>query len=490
VAFIDLDEGRIGDPRIDLGRFIAHLKYMVLYGSLPEIRLPLLTEALLHGYQQIVGKEHLYNLHLYVVVGLFQLLPGPFRYCERDWVKLTEQILNIAELELSKAKSYETNHIQNQSLPHIYTKVPVIDHYDIRQDKSMPFLLQALNPQEVEPHLMDIIRCHLDKNTESRLLRINVLRYKPNRRCLVEYEIGIKGKDNNPNDAFITLLGKARRKGPNFNTYYLVRDLWASGFDSNSTDFISIPQPIGIIPELHMWFHKKVQGVPAIDLLITGDHESLNLARRIAEAIYKVHQKGKKTTSRKHTISDELKILDERLCRVAETNPYWKTRIRHLLDSCQSLAIQVPNPETTSIHRDFYHDQVIVDGHRLYITDFDDYCEGDPALDVGNFKAHLEEYALRKNNDVRSVLDVGEAFVQHFLELSGKSKKFSIEAYTVFTLARHISISTQFPSRRHLTEALISLCERQLESLLDPEKENIDQIMNHFYHKPEHGGPI
>lgn len=223
---------------------------------------------------------------------------------------------------------------------------------------------------------------------------------------------------------------------------------------------------------------------------MTGNHESVNLARRIAEAIHKVHHRRTKTINRKHTIYDELRILNERLCKVAEENPSWKTRISDILDRSQSLIRHVPIPETTGIHRDFYHDQVIIDGHRLYITDFDDYCEGDPSLDVGNFKAHLEEYALRKNNDVYSLSNVQNAFVQHFLELSGNSKKFSIEVYTLFTLARHIYISTQFPSRCHLTEALISLCERRLDSLLEDREEDMDQTVDYFYHKTEREGSI
>jgi hypothetical protein len=296
---------------------------------------------------------------------------------------------------------------------------------------------------------------------------VNSTRYKPNRRCLVEYEVEVKKDWNNPHN-IITLLGKARSKGPDFTTYNLVRDLWSSGFDSDSTDFISVPQPIGIIPELNMWFQKKIPGIPAIDLLVRSNHNSLHLAGRIAEAIDKVHRTDNPNNHREHTIFDELKILDERVTKVAEEKPFWKNRIERLLDGCHDLARHIPNPEMASIHRDFYHDQVIVDDHhRLYITDFDNYCKGDPALDIGNFKAHLEEYALRKNEDVSSLSGVEEAFVERFLELSGKSKRFSVEAYTTFTLARHIWISTQFPNRRHLTEALISLCERRLHSLLN-----------------------
>jgi Ser/Thr protein kinase RdoA (MazF antagonist) len=465
VSFIDLDEAKIGDPRIDLGLFIAHLRYMVLSGRLAENRLPILTEAFLSGYQQTMGKELLDDLHPYVAVGLFQILPHPFRHGEKEWKSWTEQILNMVESEIDKTRSNETGSTNNQFLSAaMYTKVPVVNPYDISQDQKMSFLLRALNPPEVEPLLTDMLSNQFGKNVEARLRKINVLRYKPNRRCLVEYEIEVKD-ENNPHNV-ITLIGKARSKGPDFTTYNLVRDLWNCGFDSNSADFISVPQPIGIIPELHMWFQKKVPGVPAIDPLVRGNHDSLNLARRIAEAVDKVHGTDN-PKNREHTISDELKILDERLTKVTEEKPLWKTRIEHLLGACQGLARHVPDPKTASIHRDFYHDQVIVDGHRIYITDFDNYCEGDPALDIGNFKAHLKEYALRKNDDVSSLSDLEEVFVQRFLELSGKSKRFSVEAYTTFTLARHIWISTQFPSHRHLTEALISLCERRLHSPLN-----------------------
>ncbi|MGH9926826.1 MAG: phosphotransferase family protein, partial [Nitrososphaeraceae archaeon] len=403
--------------------------------------------------------------HLYVAAGLFQLLPHPFRHGEKEWIMWTEQILNMAESEISKARSNETGSINNQFLPAMYTKVPVVNPYDISQDQKIYFLLRALNPQEVEPLLLHMLSNQFGKNVEARLRKINVLRYKPNRRCLVEYEIEVKKDENNPHN-IITLLGKARSKGPDFTTYNLVRELWNSGFDSKSTDFISVPQPIGIIPELHMWFQNKAPGIPVIDLLVRSNQDSLNLAGRIAEAIDKVHR-TEKPNDRKHTIFDELKILDDRLTKVAEEKPFWKSRIERLLDGCHGLTRHMPEPEMSSIHRDFYHDQVIVDDHRLYITDFDNYCKGDPALDIGNFKAHLEEYALRKNEDVSSLSDREEAFVERFLELSGKSKRFSVDAYTMFTLARHIWISTQFPNRHHLTEALISLCERRLHSLLD-----------------------
>ena len=47
------------------------------------------------------------------------------------------------------------------------------------------------------------------------------------------------------------------------------------------------------------------------------------------------------------------------------------------------------------IHRDFYDAQVLWDGARAWIVDFDQLSVGDPALDLGHFVAHLASLAYR-----------------------------------------------------------------------------------------------
>ncbi len=43
----------------------------------------------------------------------------------------------------------------------------------------------------------------------------------------------------------------------------------------------------------------------------------------------------------------------------------------------------------TRLHRDFYDKQILVDGARLTLLDLDTAATGDPALDLGNYLAHL-----------------------------------------------------------------------------------------------------
>jgi hypothetical protein len=333
--------------------------------------------------------------------------------------------------------------------------IPVIDPFGIAADPKMSFLANALDPPQAERRL----NCHLPgltrNNGQIRLRTIRVTRYKPGRRCLIEYDVELDQCDA----CLQTLVGKASASGRSSSSYDLAKTLSDSGFASDSEDGISVPEPIGIIPEFQMWFQQKVPGVASTHLLAGGD--GVRLAPRIAEAIHKLHRTGIRA-HRRHTMADELGILHERLSLVAEMRPQWAERLARLLVSCDRLCASTPAPSPCGIHRDFYPDHVIADGPRLYLLDFDLYCEGDPGLDVGNFLGHLVEQSLRALGDPNALSDRAEALEERFLDLSGDSTRAAIRAYTMLTLVRHIHVSTQFPERRRFTERLLELCEELL----------------------------
>ena len=333
----------------------------------------------------------------------------------------------------------------------------VVDPFGASKDPKMPFLAHALDPRKVERYIEGIFFSNIGGKGHIRLLRINVVRYKPGRRCLIEYYIEAESTDM-PHQV-ITLLGKARARGVDTATYGLCENLWNMDFHDKSVDRVSVPQPIGMIPEINMCLQRKVTGSLATKLLVKSD--GVDLARRIAEAIHKLHQ-ANISNCRQHSMADELRILQERLSMVAEDIPAWKSRIEQVLAACHQLGNSVPEPKTTGIHRDFYPDQVIVDGTRLHLLDFDLYCEGDPGVDIGNFVSHLQEEALRTLGDPHALADREVMLVERFIELSGESRRWSVEVYTTLTLVRHIPISMHFPERRPFTEALLSLCEKRL----------------------------
>lgn len=327
----------------------------------------------------------------------------------------------------------------------------------LSQDPALAALVPALDGGTITPHLTAMLGQPLT------IQAIRVLRHKPGRRALIAYEVTVGDGEQS-----LTLLGKGRARGADQRTYQLQQQLWQQGFDDHSSDGLSVPQPLGILPEFHLWFQAWVPGRVATAVL--AEPQPPALWEHIAAAITKLHR-AKIAPTKRHTLADELRILQERLPTVATDYPHWQDRLTRLLERCAALAATLPPVTPTGIHRDFYPDQVLIaDGdsnltpadNRLYLLDLDLYCEGDPALDIGNFIAHLTEHSLRTLGHPNGYNAQENTFVEHACRLNPDLQQESIAAYKTLTLVRHIAISHQMPSRQAITPHLIDLCEQRL----------------------------
>lgn len=319
-------------------------------------------------------------------------------------------------------------------------------------DERLPWLAAALDPALAGPLLTRALGESIGAR-DVRLLSARLARHKPGRRCLIAYDLLI---DRAPP---LTVIAKMRAKGTDRRTHDLHRALRDASFADDSASGVSVTEPLGVIPELGLWLQRRVPGVVATDRLVQPGGDLL--ARRIATAIHRLHDSGV-TLRRSHTIDDELRILRERLVRVADQQPPIRGRVLDVLDRCEALGRALPPVDPQPIHRDFYADQVLVAGDRLYLLDLDLLCLGDPALDVGNFVGHITEHALRSTGDPAALARLEAALIDRYVALHGAQIRPSIAVYTLLTLARHISISTQIPARRRTTVALLDLCERRL----------------------------
>lgn len=326
----------------------------------------------------------------------------------------------------------------------------------LSQDTALAALTPALNAATMAPRLEEMLGQSLT------LRAIRILRHKPGRRALMAYDITLTdGRE-------MTVLGKGRSRGADQRTYHLQQQLWQAGFDDHSSDGISVPRPLGILPDWHLWFQAWVPGRMATDLL--GQPHPIALWDQIAVAITKLHQ-ANVTPIKRHTLDDEIRILHERLPAVASAYPHWRDRLNRLLERCTALAATLPSVIPTGIHRDFYPDQLLIAAdvdpanvgkNRLYVLDLDLYCAGDPALDIGNFIAHLTEYSLRILGHPDGYIAQEQAFVDTACRLNPSLHRGSITAYKTLTLVRHIAISHQMPSRQGITPQMIDLCEQRL----------------------------
>jgi aminoglycoside phosphotransferase (APT) family kinase protein len=470
VAFIDLDEASLGDPAIDLARFRADLEERVVAGDLDAREIEPLVESLFEGYVQTSGSLPA-SLNLHIAAQLLRVAAHPFRRREPLWPDLTAAIVERAETFLDgstktlgsdRAGRHErtpsrvsdsraVSVASEDSLP-----IRVTDPLGVTSDSLMPFLGQALNPSEMAPRFARALN-GLEAGDDLRVLDISVMRYKPGRRCVVAYDLAVRHVDGRVKE--FAVVGKVRARGADITTHDLQRTLWIGSFGAFADDDILIPEPLGVVRELHMGVQRRVPGEPLTRLL--EGPSGLRLARRAAEAIYKLHRVFA-PTKRRHAVEDEFRILHERLTAVAKAHPLWQARIERLLDGCGRLAARVQRGPRCGIHRDFYPDQLLVNGDRLYLTDLDLYAEGPPALDVGNFAAHVDESSLRHFGDLDRLLDRREMFIERYLQLAPATTRDVIDAWTTLSLARHVAISRLFAERRPFTAALLDLCERRV----------------------------
>jgi len=323
----------------------------------------------------------------------------------------------------------------------------VHDPFNIRADASLPFAAAALDPAMAQCVLAQA----LDHPAALRLDAIRVLRHKAGRRCLIAYDAALNGEP-------VTVLGKIRAKGLDAHTYKLHQALWQANFDAHSADNISVPQALGLVPQWNMWLQRSVLGVPVTSLL--AQHGGVALATRMADVAHKLHR-ANVPPRRTHNMVDELRILHERLDIVRQQYPAWSKRLDRLLAACAHLGASI-TPQQCGIHRDFYADQVLVDGERLWLVDLDLYCAGDAGLDIGNFAAHIAEWSLRTLGSLDALFDHEHALIERYVALAGAAVRPAIYAYATLTLARHIWISTLFTARQPFTAPLLELCEARL----------------------------
>lgn len=324
-------------------------------------------------------------------------------------------------------------------------------------DPSLPFLAHALDKRIAASHLQAALDRRISRVSRVDVCALRVLRHKPGRRCLIEYELLVE--DDNGAVESLTVLGKIRSKGLDLRSYQVQRALFERGFGPDSRDGIQVPEPVGTIPAFQMWLQRKVDGQTASTVLDGPDGPAL--ARRLSDAAQKVHAASVVTT-RTHTIADELRILKDRLAQGSRAQPGLTRRIERVQQECERLAAGLPEPSCCGIHRDYYADQVIVNGPNLYVVDFDLYCRGDPSLDIGNAIAHITEQSLRTTGDTEALADCERAIEERFVESFGETVRAAVRGYTILTLARHIALSMHLPGRCHTTRALLALCEGKL----------------------------
>ena len=280
----------------------------------------------------------------------------------------------------------------------------------------------------------------LSKRVGFRLDNAVVVRHKPGRRALVRYDTD-QGQ-------LLAKLRSGHRAGTPFG---LMRRFRAAGFTAPAC--VRVAEPVACLPELDTWIQRLVPGCHGEEALLA---EPLAMVEAAAQAAATIH--GSALPARRcHDLAAELRILDVHLDRLRSLRPDLDETIDSIHSRCRALASTLGPRPTAWIHRDFYPDQLLLGADHVTVVDFDLYCLGDPALDIGNFTAHVRESVRRIGADPAAADSAADHAVTEYLRRAGTSHRRAIAVYEALSLARLAALSVQLPGRGHTTDALIAL---------------------------------
>ena len=220
-------------------------------------------------------------------------------------------------------------------------------------------------------------------------LKTSPVSYWPGKKCLVKYDLKLSQPGTSRSERKI-IYGKMYNYNQGKLLFEIMKDLWNSGFGSSENDNILIPEPRAYIPRFNMLVQEEIEGKRIYDSLPYALSESD--IKAAAEGIACLHLSGK-VIDKKHTLEDELRLIEEWGNATSEMFPDLKTDINRILQTISRCSVRVEENYSKTVHRDFYDKQVIINRKqgqkKITIIDLDTICQSDAALDVGNFLAHL-----------------------------------------------------------------------------------------------------
>jgi aminoglycoside phosphotransferase (APT) family kinase protein len=418
-VILDWDKAAVGDPARDLGTFLARVAAQVADGVLGPDDAEATGAALTDGYGRAAGALP-DGVAVQHARALLMLATEGFRIRHPDWPSRTAALLERAEGLLARHKRQ-------------------------RLDPAIPALDDALGAESVRTKLANAIG---QSSGDLCMEKPQIMRHKRGRRALVRYELTDACGTRH------TFLGKLRDKGLDRRTPALHDALRACGFDGSGTKGVGVPRAVGVIPHLGLWLQEMVPGV-GLDQFLVPTADSTPFARTGA-ALAALHHGGSAET-RRWTMADELAVLERALHEAGRMQPDLVPALRAISHRAATTLSAIGEGTACGIHRDFYFDQVIVDDSRIWIVDLDLYAHGDPAIDVGNFLAHLDELGLRNHADRHAFDQQKGAFLHGYRAAWGPADPASVTAQQTVSLARHIHLGMTLPGRGHTVERILEI---------------------------------
>lgn len=190
------------------------------------------------------------------------------------------------------------------------------------------------------------------------------------RTCLVRYKIFFS--DNSSK----IIRGTAKIDGSKKRSYKIMSYLYENGFSESR---FKVPRPLDYIDEIGLFIYEEAPGEP-LSSIIDRNQYSLKFSQDIAEFLFKIHSIKNIKPKKKALIFNQEDYLRtyKRIRKIfpqfAEFFPLQKI---HFLQELEG--------ESSFIHGDFYTGNLIINGNKIILIDFDKAGQGPILYDLASF---------------------------------------------------------------------------------------------------------
>jgi hypothetical protein len=319
-------------------------------------------------------------------------------------------------------------------------------------DPGLPGLVHATDPGELVTMLGPV----LTSGTPGLVLedgRAEVVRYRPSS-CVLRYELAwhlpatrrslkqvVYGK--------VTGDDRGRLVGP------AVTALRQSGDGGPARLPFLVPRFQAYLPDLALALVDAVPGTPLLPALIraggaTGADAALARSTPTPESavqacarIAAVLHRSAIPVGARRTLRDEIEQVRTGIAALAPLAPGLAASLDRHVGALGGIGLDPPGRSWVA-HGDFRPSQVLFDGPTTGLVDFDTVCLAEPALDLGEFTAHLAVVAARPGHVVPSPRGPGDdlegVFLREYLRRAGEAASdvlpARVAAYRTVALTR------------------------------------------------------
>lgn len=300
----------------------------------------------------------------------------------------------------------------------------------------------------------------LELEESARFIVSEVISYRLGRRCVLRGDF--IDKDCARTAAFCKLV-KPKRSRRLVERNRALEDAFANC----SGGEVVIPEILFADSDRGVIINRAVVSTPLYDLI---DKELFDVSCASAgAAICALHSASLSDLSQTTAI-DELVESQRRSAQIARLFPELGRALMKRLESLEDRMIDISAP-LAPCHGDYYDKQALYQDGALTMIDFDSLRLADPALDVGNFIAHLNLRGLQRHQSATAFDGAERAFLRSY---GNKEAAFAerVRWWRVISLLRLVCVYVLRPKWKALAPRLLAEADRYMEIETRTSQEN------------------